>query len=87
MRGTIQHALAPLATAAEQHARMLALSDLLNRLWHHHLSQSKSHTTACSKSYNKQLADELSYHLGYRDHPAPKAGTVVGYGAAARRKS
>lgn len=63
---TIDKELCRLATAKEEHARMLDLSHLLQQLWHHHLSQSKECVTPCSKQYNRELADRLAWHLGFR---------------------
>lgn len=61
---TLGPSLFALAEAAEQHKRMLALHDLLLRLWHHHLGLSRQ-----GGAYNAQFASELAYHLGYRDKP------------------
>lgn len=65
-RSTLDKPLCALATAKEEHADMLDLAQLIQQLWHHHVSQTKPQTGACSKEYNQELADRLAYHLGYR---------------------
>ena len=69
VRGTLDKPLCVAADAADAHQRLLDLCHLLRQLWHHHISQAKKQTGACSKEYNKELADRLSYHLGDRAEP------------------
>jgi len=67
---TIDKELCRLATAKEEHERMLDLSHLLQQLWFHHQSQAKPITTPCSRQYNQELANRLAWHLGFRkDRP------------------
>lgn len=62
-RPTLDPVLCELATAKEQHARMLDLAQLLRVLWHHHRSQTKPGASPVTASYHQALAQRLGAHL------------------------